>query len=290
MLTRRALTKLFLAAVAAGFALQFDLGDIVPSAFAAGRGMTESTYMGRSFLLYKPSSVPEGKKMPLLIVLHGGLGNADYIAKELGMNQVAEKRGFMVAYLNGTGGQRFMKNMRTWNAGGGCCGSALKENTDDIGFIQGFIKDMSAKYPVDADRLYMAGHSNGAMMGYRFVCEKPGVVAAFVSVSGTLTASNQCHLPGLQVLDIHGENDQNVPVEGGVGRKSVTKLNYRSAYETNRILKDAGASIQMKIVPGAGHNIGDISQKLLSSEGATLAETMERFLRGKNKTSLQMKP
>jgi len=277
-------TKLFLA-IATSIMFFFNTGCAGSSASASGGHMTEHSNMGRTFLMYKPSSVPTGKKIPLLIVLHGGLGNANYISRKLGMNPVAEKHGFMVVYLNGTGGRRFMKKMRTWNAGGGCCGPASKMGVDDLGYLQKFINNMITKYPVDANRIYMAGHSNGAMMAYRFVCENPGVVAAFVSVSGTLMTGSKYRMSGLQVLDIHGENDKNVPVAGGVGRKSVTKLNYRSAYETNRILKNAGASIQMKLVSGAEHNIENISQKLMDTEGMSLAETIGQFLKGKTRAS-----
>ena len=124
-------TKLFLA-IATSIMFLFNTGCAGSSASASASSghMTEHSNMGRTFLMYKPSSVPAGKKMPLLIVLHGGLGNANYISRKLGMNPVAEKYGFMVAYLNGTGGRRFMKKMRTWNAGGGCCGPASKMGVD----------------------------------------------------------------------------------------------------------------------------------------------------------------
>src|SRR5688500_519086 len=93
------------------------------------------SYRGRNYLLYTPSSVTGKEKAPLLIVLHGGMGNAAYMEKRLGMDAVAEKLGFMVAYLNGNEGRRrATRNFRSWNAGGGCCGPAAEENADDVDY------------------------------------------------------------------------------------------------------------------------------------------------------------
>src|SRR6185312_13904637 len=83
---------------------------------------------GREAIVYTPARLPPSGQRALVIVLHGGLGNAERIEagkSEHGLNldALAEADGFVVAYLNGTPVTRMMgADMLGWNAGGGCCG------------------------------------------------------------------------------------------------------------------------------------------------------------------------
>ncbi|MGZ9097679.1 MAG: alpha/beta hydrolase family esterase [Micavibrio sp.] len=237
------------------------------------------SYQGRAYEVHRPQSLSQDRNAPLLIVLHGGLGNAKRIKLHLGLDSVADTQGFIVAYLNGNPGQRkFMKDKLTWNAGGGCCGSAAKNAADDVTYIEGFIEHMIANHSVDAARIYIAGHSNGAMMAYRFSCEKPGIVAAMVAVSGTLMVDH-CNARDLRVLHIHGDRDDHVPVAGGIGTRSLMRdMNYRSLDETARIMKESGASFNLKLVRGAGHSTNDLNKILQKNDSTTLAEAISLFI------------
>lgn len=253
--------------------------SFVAGAASAGN-MAPMHYKGRDYLFYTPSSLSQNQSAPLLIALHGGLGNADYMAKAWGINEVAERHGFRVAYLNGTGGRlRMMANKRTWNAGG-CCGIAERENIDDVGYIESFINDMVRNNPVDANKIYLIGHSNGAMMAYRFVCERPGMVAAMVSVSGSLMVS-KCSNARVYVLEIHGDADNNVPFKGGVGSKSITKVNYKSVDQTAYEMKRAGANFNVTLVPGGGHNFEELDSATQRKYSVGLGEMIAQFLNGK---------
>ena len=144
---------------------------------------------------------------------------------------------------------------------------------------------MIATQPVDPDRIYFAGHSNGAMMSYRYACERPGVVAAIVAVSGPLMI-DRCDASGLKVLHIHGQLDNHVPVTGGRGRESMTRdVNFRSVQDTEKRMKQAGASFQLMLVPGTDHNMGTIDQNLASNRSGTLAEMIGQFLNGKSRST-----
>jgi hypothetical protein len=73
----------------------------------SSRSVTTQNYKGRDLLVYAPPNVPALGARVLVIVLHGGLGNASRIeggapGKGLKVDEVAEKNGFIVAYLNGT--------------------------------------------------------------------------------------------------------------------------------------------------------------------------------------------
>ena len=189
----------------------------------------------RTYKLYVPS-VPSSHVLPVMIVLHGGLGNAELIENSSGMNSVADTGPFIAAYPNGTEGiLARMNNRRTWNAGN-CCGIAAKKNIDDVKFIRMMIEDIASKYAIDRTRIYVAGMSNGAMMAYRLACEIPDLIAAIIPVSGTL-AVNTCERgKDVPVMHIHGELDENVPYSGGSGSRSIARISHRSVPETVRLM------------------------------------------------------
>jgi polyhydroxybutyrate depolymerase len=184
----------------------------------------------REYLVYKPA-LAASKKLPLMIVLHGGLSNAGAMENTTGMDDLADSGQFVVAYPNGTGGRfALMKDKRTWNAGV-CCGVAQKDNVDDVKFISMMIDEIEKQYAIDSTRIYVVGHSNGAMMAYRLACEIPGKIAAMVSVSGTLAADTCEGANSVAILEIHGDRDENVPIGGGKG-SGPSGVAYRSTADS----------------------------------------------------------
>ncbi|QKE64163.1 hypothetical protein HNE05_12655 [Aquipseudomonas campi] len=189
----------------------------------------------RSYKLYVPSNA-QGP-LPLMIVMHGGLGNADDTERTTGMNRIAASNQFMVAYPNGTGA-RLMKKRRTWNAGK-CCGQAAEQNVDDVQFIRSMLGDIASHHPLDRSRVYATGISNGAMMAYRLACEIPQDIAAIIPVSGTLALNSCAGAKSVAVLHIHGAKDSNVPYAGGMGENAIAGVAHRSVPETLQIMAKA---------------------------------------------------
>ena len=235
-------------------------------------------YGGREMLVYVPSSLPATGTRALVVVLHGGLGNAKRIAtrqSESGLNldAVAEKNGFVVAYLNGTPVTRNLgPQFLGWNAGGGCCGQSFEKNVDDVGYIGGAIDDLARRYGIDRAKVYGIGHSNGAMMTQRLICET-SLYAAGVAISGPLNlpASRCSAASGKRILAIHGADDRNVPVAGGVGSKGLSRLAFRSEDESRSVLEASGATYTLQIVPGADHALNNLDAAITKSEGTDIA-------------------
>ena len=182
----------------------------------------------RSYIIHKPANA-HINNLPLMVVLHGGLGNAVSIMNSTGMNAIADTGPFLVAYPNGIAG--FRRNRRTWNAGI-CCGPASRKKVDDIAFIEKMIEEIKAKYAINPNRVYIAGMSNGAMMTYRLACEIPHKIAAIITVAGTISVDNCDAARDIPVLHIHGMEDQNVPIHGGKGLRSVSGVSHRSLSDT----------------------------------------------------------
>ena len=172
----------------------------------------ESGGRTRRFILHVPSSVTSEKKVPLVIVLHGGGGNGENAAKMSGFTAKSDREGFIVVYPYGTG--RFDERLLTWNSGN-CCGYALDHNIDDAAFIRNLIELIKSRYSIDGDRIFATGISNGGMMSYRLACELSDVIRGIAPVAGALNV-NPCS-PQRPVITaiIHGRADRHVLYDGG---------------------------------------------------------------------------
>lgn len=251
---------------------------------SAATGATEENFEGRSLVVYVPQRLPAPGQRALVVVLHGGLGNAQHIEAGqsehgLNMDRVADKSGFIVAYLNGTAAtRRLAPDMLGWNAGGGCCGQPAETNVDDVRYILGVVDHLAAEYSIDKQRIYGIGHSNGAMMTQRVMCET-GLYAAAVSISGPLNLENaNCRLArGKRILAIHGADDANVPIAGGQGSQGLSRAVYNSEDRTRQTFIAAGASYDLLVVPGADHKLDHLGEALQKTDGQSIAEKAAQF-------------
>lgn len=236
---------------------------------------------GRDTQVYVPLHLAPQKQRGVVVVLHGGLGNAERIAdakSEAGINfdAQAEKDGFVVAYLNGTGVMRFFQShMLGWNAGA-CCGLPAQNNVDDVAYIRGAVANLEKRYDIAPGHAFVIGHSNGAMMALRMMCETH-VFAAAVSISGALEVNRCPAASGTKVLAIHGADDKNVPVAGGEGPRGLSHVNFNSEAYTAGVLREAGAQYDLKIVPGADHFLNNIDAQLRKTDGLSVAQEAVRF-------------
>ena len=161
----------------------------------------------REYLLHVPANHAPGKKMALVLVLHGATQSPESAERMSGMSELSDREDFLVAYPRGTG------RLPTWNAGN-CCGYALNNKVDDVAFIRALIEKIEREYPVDPRRVYVTGISNGAMMSFRLACDLSDRIAAIAPVEG---AQNLTCRPSerVSVLVFHGTADRLVPFNGG---------------------------------------------------------------------------
>jgi polyhydroxybutyrate depolymerase len=165
-----------------------------------------------------------------------------------------------------------------WNAGGGCCGVPAAKQVDDVGYIVGAAQFLTSTYGIDKSRIYAIGHSNGAMMAQRVMCET-GLLAAEVAISGPLTADEpSCALArGKPILAIHGTDDNNVPLAGGVGRNGLSRVAYKSEADARAIFTRSGARYTLQLVPGVGHKLADLNAAIEGSEHRSIGEKAAAF-------------
>lgn len=178
----------------------------------------------RSRRLYVPGTLPPAGPAPLVIGLHGGLGSGEQFAESSGFDAQAEAGGFLAVYPDGIA--RPLLGIRTWN-GGGCCGFAVQQGVDDVGFIAALIDTLSGRFAIDPGRVYAVGHSNGGILAYQLACELSDRIVGIGVVAGSLEVPCDAPLP-VSVLSIHGDADTSHPLEGGMGADSLVNVDFAS--------------------------------------------------------------
>ncbi len=252
------------------------------SSGARAANVHDDAFGGREMLVYVPFSLPAaGQPRALLVALHGGGGHARFMLNHLKINGVAEKHGFIVAYLNGSAAARIGGGQsKAWNAGGGCCGRPYRDRVDDVGYITGAVRYLQQKYAVAPERTFGVGHSNGAMMVQTMAC-LTDVFSEVASLAGTLMAETPAcpAARGHTIHNYHGALDQNVPIAGGVGTQGVTKLPFTSQAKAKAVFESSGGRYLLHVLPGAGHAIEQLSRSSQQQDGLTIGERLAHDLR-----------
>lgn len=171
----------------------------------------------RTFWVYIPAGYDGSTPVPLVFGLHGGIGSGEQFARSSRMNDHANERGFIAVYPDGTG------SLQTWNAGH-CCGTSIRNDVDDVGYIRALVEELQARLNIDPARIYAMGMSNGAMMSYRLAAEASDVFAAVGPVAGSIGGvfrpgwDEYINTPQggpVSLIAINGMQDEAVKYEGG---------------------------------------------------------------------------
>lgn len=171
-------------------------------------GRMSSGERERTFTYWCPTTATPEKPAALVMVLHGSLGSSDTIGRWSGLRQLAEEKGFAVCFPNAIGG--------SWRDGR--MADDDDPPMDDVAYLDALLDRLLADLPLDAQRVYFAGMSSGAMMAQRYALTHPERVAALGLVAGPLPKSlaKEATLPApISVLVFHGTSDPIVPFEGG---------------------------------------------------------------------------
>ena len=137
----------------------------------------------REALVHVPTSFNGVRQLPVLLALHGGGGSASLIASDAyGLRAKADEAGFIAVFPNGVGALGGTA-LATWNAGH-CCGSARDKQIDDVGYLRALVEHLQRRLPIDRQRIYATGMSNGGMMAHRLACDAADLVAGVAAVAG----------------------------------------------------------------------------------------------------------
>jgi polyhydroxybutyrate depolymerase len=205
-----------------------------------------------------PTSAGAEAKAPLVIILHGYTSNGERQDGVFGFSANADKHGFAVARAEGTVDT---DNHPFWDASLACC-DWKGAHPDDVGYLDALIDDAVATGKIDASRIYLLGHSNGAFMAYRYGCTGHRPIAGLAALAGLPELDPAVCKPmkPFSVFHLHGEQDWGIPAKGGVldparpGFPSADETLARfakHAHCTGPIVADRGHADNEREVPGA---------------------------------------
>ena len=189
------------------------------------------------YRVYVPKGYAASKATPLVIALHGLGANEDSFFDSYSQlpPQLAEKHGFLMAAPLG-----FRRD--------GFYGSSIMGASDAASKRRGeysekdvleVLRLMKAAYNVDESRIYLIGHSMGAIGTWALAAKYPNTWAALVAFSGVGAASLADNMKAIPQFVVHGDADNTVNVSGS--RNMVAAL------------KKLNANVTYIEVPGGSH-------------------------------------
>jgi poly(hydroxyalkanoate) depolymerase family esterase len=140
-------------------------------------GTAASAAGARRYHLYLPPGISATERVPLLVMLHGCLQDAQELAAATRMNRVAARHGFVVLYPEQ---DRVSNVQRCWNWYDTRSGRAQAEAL----VLEAAIDQACRTRPVDAQRVALAGLSAGAGMAALLATRRPGRYRAVAMPSG----------------------------------------------------------------------------------------------------------
>jgi predicted esterase len=190
------------------------------------------------YRVYVPKGYSASRPAPLVIALHGLGGTEDSFFDQYQRQpvQLAEKHGFLMAAplgyrVDGFYGSRIMSSADV---------AAQRRGEYSEKDVLEVLRLMKANYNVDESRIYLMGHSMGAIGTWALGAKYPRTWAALVAFAGTGSPALAEQMKSIPQFVVHGDNDPTVNVSGS-----------RNMAEA---LKKAGAAVTYVEVPGGGHS------------------------------------
>ena len=143
--------------------------------------------------LYVPNDYNFKKQYPFILLLHGRTGNSNLMDVFIPLKDLAEENDFI--YCTPDGRLDDFGEQSWWG-------------DEDSAYLKGLINSATEQYSIDKKRIYLIGHSIGAMFSYKMAHDHADIIAAIVAFSGT-GFKDWPYEPEkpVSVLHIHGTHD-----------------------------------------------------------------------------------
>ena len=188
--------------------------------FAPGRQVVTREVGGRvrRFTVQMPSRA-EGEALPVVVVLHGAGASGSLYLDRNGWAEKAERERFIAVAPDGLPAapdlpMSFDKNPRVWNTGQ-LRPDSPRARIDDVAFIDQMLDEVARRASIDSQRVYLAGHSNGAGMAFRLATERSERFAALAAVASHCWVRDPKPRRPIPTLYLVGTEDPIVPLAGG---------------------------------------------------------------------------
>lgn len=184
------------------------LAFLAPSPPALACGADTDCEIGkRTYRIALPDTLPAGEKIGAILYVHGSRGKAARVMKHKGLLRAANALGvaFIAAQSHGD----------DWSIPG-APSQSVDPDVDELAYFEAIVDDAGKRFPIERNRIVVTGFSAGGMMVWNLACDRPGLFAGFVPMSGTFWRPIPQTCPGAPVnlFHYHGTGDQIVPLKG----------------------------------------------------------------------------
>ena len=164
------------------------------------------------YRMYVPKAYTGAKSFPLIIALHGLGGTEDAFFDSYGkrLPALAAERGYIVAAPLGFRVDSF------YGASIGLSLDAAAERQAQLGEqdVMEVLRRMRADYKIDDARIYLMGHSMGAIGTWALAAKYPDIWAAIAPFAGFARPATADRMKAIPQFVVHGDADTTVPVAG----------------------------------------------------------------------------
>ena len=165
------------------------------------------------YRLLKPEKLEAGAKYPLVLILHGW--------GERGTDNKKQLKDFGPAFAKPGVRKRFPCFVLLPQANGSWVEHPVfdkpirltKNPTVNLLMAHEIVKTVINKQPVDADRLYLMGYSNGACGVWELLEREPHLWAAAAPMAGAGDPSRVGAAKHVAIWAFHGEKDPTIPLD-----------------------------------------------------------------------------
>ena len=168
----------------------------------------------REYIIHVPENLNQDS--PIVFVIHGYTGSAEGIAAYTGMNNIAEREGFIAVYPQGTidsNGNTFFNVGYEFND---------ESPINDVSFIRELVRSISQEFNLKRKKAFATGMSNGGDMSYLLACTSSDLFKAVAPVAGVLMKGlkDSCELNSpVPIFEIHGTADKISLFEGDLNNE-----------------------------------------------------------------------
>ncbi|MDX6532204.1 MAG: polyhydroxybutyrate depolymerase [Blastocatellia bacterium] len=186
----------------------------------------------RAYYLYVPSTIKPGSPAPLVVMLHGsGRVGMSLVEK---WKDLAKKEGFIIAGPDSL-------DTRIWGM-----------PQDGPEFLRELVEELKAKYPINPRRVYLFGHSGGAIFALLMSLMESQYFAATAIHAGALPPDD---------ADLMDSAKRKIPIFIQVG-DSDQSFPLKVVRATRDALNAKGFSVELTEIPGHDHWYYDLAPKI----------------------------
>ncbi|MEO0999722.1 MAG: prolyl oligopeptidase family serine peptidase [Pseudomonadota bacterium] len=190
--------------------MRFLFTLLLLAALPAAAGTARHDLDGRSYHVATPAGWDGVSPLPVLIHFHGWGRTGAQVLRNQRIAAAASEAGVLLVAPDGLG-----KSWAFWSA----------EQRRDVDFTDAVLADLSARYPVARDRVFLSGFSYGGAMVWRIAMARGDAFAGYLPIAGALRGFALERPAGpARVWHVHG-------LEDGVMRPPVRRTDGIGAME-----------------------------------------------------------